>query len=80
MAGNQQHLLKSNHFKDPFNAGQMVGMMVVLSFIEKNNGITTEIIDQIRQTCAENVQPFFNKPTEDVHLMIDNIVKEINNL
>lgn len=73
-------LTKNNDFKDPFNAGQMVGMLVMLAFIEKNGGITTEIIDQIKQTCANNVQVYFEKPTEDIFLMIDNMVKDISNL
>lgn len=80
MAGKTQLHLQNNNFKDPFNAGQMVGMLVMLSFIEKNGGITTEIIDQVKQTCANNVQVFFNKPTEDIFLMVDNMVKEINTL
>lgn len=76
----QVQLTKNNNFKDPFNAGQMVGMLVILAFIEKNGGITTEIIDQVKQTCANNVQPYFEKPVEDIFLMIDNMVKEINTL
>lgn len=80
MAGKAQPLVKNNDFKDPFNAGQMIGMMMVLSFIEKNGGITTEIIDQIKETCANNVQVFFDKPTEDIHLMVDNMVKDIQKL
>ena len=80
MAGKTQHPAKNNDFKDPFNAGQMVGMMMVLSFVEKNGGITTEIIDKIKETCATNLQVFFDKPTEDIHLMVNNMVKDIEQL
>lgn len=81
MGGNQlRQLTKNNNFKDPFNAGQMVGMLVVLTFIERNGGITQDIIEQVKQTCADNVQVFFDKPTEDIFLMIDNMVKDINTL
>ena len=78
MAGKPQLQLLNKDYKDPFNAGQMVGMLVMVTFIEKNGGITTEIIDQIKQVCAINVEPFFNKPAEDIFLMVDGMVKEIN--
>jgi hypothetical protein len=77
MAGKAQLQLQNKDYNDPFNAGQMVGMMVMVMFIEKNGGITSDIIDQIKRTCAENVEAFFNKPTEDVLLMVDNMVEEI---
>lgn len=80
MAGNQQHQLKNSDFKDPFNAGQMVGMLVMLTFIEENGGITQDMIDQIKETCADNAQVFFDKPTEDIFLMINEMVKDIKKL
>lgn len=67
-------------FKDPFNAGQMVGMLVMLTFIEKHNGIPADMLEEIKTVCAENVQTFLDKPTEDVFLMVDNLVTEIGNL
>lgn len=69
--------LKTNDFTDPFQAGQMVGMLVILSFIEKNNGIPGQVITQIQRIAADNVQEYFNKPSEDIFLMVDNLVKEI---
>lgn len=68
---------QKNKFEDPFNAGQMVGMLVMLTFIEQNGGITSEIIDKIKTLAANNVQEYLNKPTEDIYLMVDNLVKEI---
>lgn len=65
-------------YKDPFNAGQMVGMLVVLTSIEKNGGITQEVIDRLKFAAADNVQEYFNKPTEDIFLMVDRLVQEIN--
>lgn len=69
---------QKNNYKDPFVAGQMIGMLVILSFIEKNGGITQEIIDRIKRMAADNVQEYFNKPSEDIHLMVDRLVKDIN--
>ena len=69
--------MQNKDYKDPFNAGQMVGMLVMVTFIEKNGGITSEAIDQIKQVCAMNIEPFFEKPSEDIFLMIDGMVKEL---
>lgn len=69
--------MNNKDFKDPFNAGQMVGMLVTLSFIEKNKGIPEEVLDNLKEVAANNVQEYFNKPTEDIHLMINNLVKEM---
>lgn len=72
--------MKNKDFKDPFNAGQMVGMMVMLTSIENNDGITQDVIDQIKFNCANNLQEYFDKPTEDIFLLIDNMVKDISKL
>lgn len=80
MGGNQQLLTQVKDFKDPFNAGQMIGMLVMLTFIEKNRGIPTEALDKLKQVCAQNAEIFLEKPTEDIFLMIDNLVKDIEML
>lgn len=67
-------------FNDPFNAGQMIGMMVMLTFIEKHNGIPADMLEEIKNVCAENAQAFLDKPTEDIFLMVDNLVTEIGSL
>lgn len=72
-----QKLVDQKDFTDPFNAGQMVGILVMLTFIEKNNGIPKEALETIKHTAANNVQEYFGKPTEDIFLMIDGLVKEI---
>lgn len=78
MAGKQQlQLTKNNDFNDPFVAGQMVGMLVMLTFIENNNGIPKELLQEIKQTCANNIETFLDKPIEDIFLMVDNMVKDI---
>lgn len=76
MDGNRRHQMSNLDFTDPFNAGQMVGMLVMLTFIEKNKGISKDVLEKIKDVAAENVQGYFDKPTEDIHLMIQNIVKE----
>ena len=76
MDGKRQHL-QPKDFKDPFNAGQMIGMLVMLTFLENNDGIPEEAIDKLRWTCATNASVFMDKPAEDIFLMIDNIVKDI---
>lgn len=64
-------------FRDPFDAGQMVGILIMLSYIEKNNGIPKDMLEQIKRVSAENLQVYFEKPTEDVHLIIEDLVKDI---
>lgn len=55
----------------------MVGMLVILTFVERNQGINAEILEELKKVTANNVQDYFNKPTEDIFLMIDNLVTEI---
>lgn len=66
--------------KDPFVAGQMIGMLVILTFVENNRGIPIEVLDQLKTVAANNAQDYFEKPAEDIHLMVDNILKEIKTL
>ena len=63
--------------KDPFDAGQMVGMLVILKFVEKNQGIPAVVLEELMSVTADNLQEYFDKPTEDIHLMIDNLTKEL---
>lgn len=78
MVGKTQHLPNnSKDFNDPFNAGQMIGMLVMLRFIETHQGIPQEVLDKLRWTCATNAEAYMEKPAEDIHLFIDNLVKEM---
>lgn len=80
MAGSQQRRVQTKDFKDPFNAGQMVGMLVILTFIEKNRGIPEKVLSQLKHIAADNAEVYFDKPAEDIHLMIDEIVKGIEEI
>ena len=80
MVGNQRRQLQAKDFKDPFNAGQMVGMLVMLTFIEKNQGISKEALQHIKRVTADNSQVFLEKPSEDIFLMVDQMVKDIDTL
>lgn len=77
MAGKTQHLPNSKDFSDPFNAGQMVGMLVMVTFLEKNPQIPRENIEKLKWVCANNAGVFLGKPAEDVFLIIDHIVEEM---
>lgn len=76
MDGKKQHL-QMKDFKDPFNAGQMVGMLVMLTFLENNQNIPPAALDKLRWTCATNAEAFLEKPAEDIFMLIDNLVKDI---
>lgn len=80
MAGKLQHQAQVKDFNDPFNAGQMIGMLVMLTFIEKNNGITDDALQKLKEVTANNAQVFLDKPTEDIFLMIDSIVKQVGKM
>lgn len=77
MAGKTRRRLTNKDFSDPFNAGQMVGMLVMLTFIEQNQGIPKEMLEDLKQVTADNAQIYLQKPTEDIFLMVDNLVKEM---
>lgn len=77
MAGKKQPLPNNKDFSDPFNAGQMVGMLVMITFLENHQGIPIEKIEQLKWVCANNAGVFLDKPAEDVFLLINNIVKEM---
>lgn len=55
----------------------MVGMLVMLTFIESNEGIPIEVLEKLKEAAANNVQGYFQKPTEDIFLMINNMVEDI---
>ncbi len=67
----------SKDFNDPFNAGQMVGMLVMIRFLEENKHIPNDHLEKLKWVCAENAAVFLDKPAEDVFLIIDNIVKDM---
>lgn len=78
MVGKKQHLPNNTKdFKDPFNAGQMVGMLVMITFLEAHDHVTEAEIEKLKWVCADNASIFLDKPTEDVFLMINNIVKDM---
>ena len=77
MVGKSPVPLNSKDFNDPFNAGQMVGMLVMITFLETHKDIPGGAIDKLKWVCAENASIFLSKPTEDVLLSVDNIVKDI---
>lgn len=76
MAGRVQQV-STKDFKDPFNAGQMVGMLVMITFLEQHKHIPAEQLEKLKWVCADNASIFLEKPPEDVFLVIDNIVKDM---
>lgn len=64
------------NYKDPFNAGQMIGMLVALTFVEKNNP-PVEFIEQLKNVATDNAQEYLDKPAEDIYLMIEKMVNQI---
>lgn len=69
-----------HNYADPFTAGQMVGMLVILTVIEQNEGISAETLEKLKHITATNAQVYLKKPTEDIHLMIEDLVKEVNTI
>ena len=77
MAGNPRRQAQTKDFKDPFNAGQMMGMLMMLTFIEQNNGIPPKALEKIKWQTAANLEIYLEKPAEDIFLMINSIIKDI---
>lgn len=63
--------------EDKFSAGQMVGMLVMMTFIERNPDIDPEFLRRLKTTTADSVEEYFDKPNEDILLMIDKLVEGI---
>lgn len=70
----------TNQFNDPFSVGQLVGMLVIMTFIEKNGGITQAQIDKMKMMCAEKSATFLQQPTEDIFLLVDRLVEQIKKI
>lgn len=80
MAGNKLHQASNIDFTDPFIAGQMVGMLVILTHIENSRGISDESLQKIKRIAANNAEQYLQKPTEDIFLMVEDMVKDIDQL
>lgn len=65
---------------DPFVAGQMVGILTILAFIEKNNGIPKDFLAQLQTACADKAAEFLKVPAEDVHLTVNELVAKIKEI
>lgn len=70
----------NNQFNDPFSVGQLIGMLVILTFIEKNGGIPKDYLEKIKAACADRSSEFLQQPTEDIFLMVDRLVDDIRKL
>lgn len=69
-----------NQFNDPFSVGQLIGMLVILTFIEKNGGIPKEYLEKLKATCADRSSNFLQQPTEDIFLLVDRLVEDIRKI
>ena len=70
----------TKNLDDPFSVGQLVGMMVIMQFIENNQGIHKDFMDQLMKACAEKSADYLKKPVEDVYLLVEQQVKDIDNI
>ena len=70
----------THDLSNPFVAGQMVGMLVMLTFIEKNEGIPIDLLERLKEIMANNAQHYLKKPTEDIFLMVDDMVENIQTI
>lgn len=64
--------------EDHQRAGQLIGMMTILSYIERNGGITQDMIDRIKRKSASDLEKYFDCPYEDIILKLDNIMESKN--
>lgn len=62
-----------------YEHGQMMGMLVVIQFIESagETGIDGMIFDKIKKIAVEDLAEYLSKPEEDVHLLVDNQLKDL---
>lgn len=77
MAGNQLPQSLKNDINDPFSAGQLMGMLVVLTFIEKNDGVSQAVLSNLKNITATGLEQYLESPSEDIFLMVENLIKDI---
>ena len=61
-----------------YDAGQMLGMLIMLQSIEDNGVPDQGAIDKIKIMCSEHLETYLDKPAEDVLMMVEDAVKEIS--
>lgn len=71
---------QNDPFNDPFSAGQLVGMLVILTYIENNKGISQDHLEKLKLACADKSSNYLQKPTEDIFLFVNTLVKNINKI
>lgn len=67
-------------FDSPFSAGQCIGLMVLLEFLERNPDTTEEFRYKLKNKAAEGARVYMKIPTEDIHLIVSDLVEEIDQL
>lgn len=67
----------STDMNDPFVIGQLIGMLVILTYIENNNGINKEFLGQLKMVCAEKSADGLEQPVEDMFLIVEELVKNL---
>lgn len=77
MDGNKPRQANQKDFKDPFAAGQMIGMLTILVYLEEKGDIPKKMLDELKWVCAGNAQVFLDKPPEDIILMANKAMEEI---
>lgn len=68
--------LSSKDLTDPFNAGQMLGIITTLMFLEKEKHIPEDMLQKIKHQSAKNLEEYLQKPSEDILLMVNDIIKD----
>lgn len=70
----------TEELNDPFSVGQLVGMLVILTYIENNKGIQQDQLEKLKLACADKSANYLQKPTEDIFLFVNELIKNINKI
>lgn len=62
---------------EDYKQGQMMGMLYMIRMLKNRSPIPATVIDTIESEAIKTLSAYFDKPEEDVYLMVD---KEINKL
>lgn len=66
---------------DDYGHGQMMGMLVVIQMFEnaklKDVSIREDVLENIKRLAVSDLSQYLDKPEEDVHLLINQQLKEI---
>lgn len=59
-----------------YNNGQMMGMLSIIRQLKLKGHIPAQTLDNIERVASESLSEYFQKPQEDIILLVDKKLEE----